>query len=63
MFKSVGTGATLAISSANSNVQYIDRTTCVKLPVNNLNCYAYAPLTNAATDTFDTTAANQQFPL
>ena len=42
----------------------IDRTVCVKLPVSNLNCYAYLPLINDnsgalpfSAETFDSNAS------
>ena len=47
---------TFTLSAANAANQYIDRTYCVKLPENNPNCYAYAPLTTATAETYDNTA-------
>lgn len=47
--------AETVVLMANTNAanQSIDRTYCVKLPENNLNCYAYAPTTSNTAATYD----------
>lgn len=49
---------TKLIAVANAAKQIIDRTYCVKLPENNLNCYAYLPLDTPDTETYDDSAEN-----